>query len=109
MSPERVGYANPERGFVRVKTGFSWPAFFFGGMWAVAKGLWLVALAMFALDALIWFGSGYAAARHNDGLAALGLVFQIAYWVVRGRRANAWWRAKLIKQGYRPAGTNRAT
>ncbi len=109
MSSERVGYINPARGFVRVKTGFSWPAFFFGAMWAVAKGLWLIAIAMFALDALIWFCSGYAAARGNDGLAVAGLVFQIAYWVLRGRHANAWWRAKLVRQGYRPTGPNRAT
>ena len=107
MSSERIGYVNPDRGFVRVKTGFSWPAFFFGGFWAIAKGLWLVALAMLALDGIIWFCSGYAAARQNDGLAAAGFVFQIAYWAIRGRRANGWWRAKLLRQGYKPTGSKK--
>ena len=104
MSSERVGYINPERGFVRVKTGFSWPAFFFGGLWAIVKGLWLVAAAMCVLDALIWFSGGYAEARGDGGLAFAGLLFQIAYWVVRGRYANGWWRAKLLRQGYRATG-----
>ena len=108
MSAERINYFHPARGMVRVKTGFSWPAFFFGALWAVAKGLWLVAIAMLAVDATLWFCSGYAAARHNDGLAALGLVLQIAYWVFRGWHANAWWRARLVKRGYRPAGASRA-
>ena len=109
MSSERIGYVNPDRGFVRVKSGFSWPAFFFGGMWAVAKGLWLAALAMFALDAVIWFCSGYAQARGDGGLAIAGLVFQLGYWVLRGRHANGWWRAKLVRQGYRPAAAKTVT
>jgi hypothetical protein len=107
MASERVGYINPDRGFVRVKTGFSWPALFFGALWAVTKGLWLVALAMFAAEALIWFWSGYAEARGNSGLALAGLLFQLAYRVVIGRHANAWWRAKLLRQGYRPTTTQR--
>jgi hypothetical protein len=109
MASERIGYINPARGFVRVKTGFSWPAFFFGGMWAIAKGLWLPALAMFALDALIWFCSGYAEARGNGLLAVAGMALEIVYWMLRGRHANAWWRAKLVRQGYRPAGANKLT
>ena len=101
MASERVGYTNPERGFVRVKTGFSWPAFFFGTLWAAAKGLWLVALAMLVPEALLWFCSGYAEARGYGGLALAGFLFQIAYRGVVGRYANAWWRARLVRRGYR--------
>lgn len=109
MASERVGYLNPDRGFVRVKTGFSWPAFFFGTLWAVAKGLWLVALVMLVPEAALWFCSGYAEARGDAGLAGLGLLFQIGYRLVYGRYANAWWRAKLVRQGYRPTGANKVT
>lgn len=104
MSPERIGYIHPARGFVRVKSGFSWPAFFLGGLWAVAKGLWLAALGMFAVDVVIWFCSGYAQARGNAALALAGLALQVVYWVVRGRWANGWWRARLLRQGYRATG-----
>jgi hypothetical protein len=109
MTVERIGYINPDHGFVRVKTGFSWPAFFLGGLWAITKGLWLPALSMFALDALIWFASGYAQARGDGGLALAGLAFQLGYWVLRGRYANAWWRAKLVRQGYRATGVKKPT
>jgi hypothetical protein len=102
MSAERIGYLNPDRGYFRVKTGFSWPAFFFGGLWAIAKGLWLVALGMLALDILIWFCSGFAEAKGNGLLAFVALALQIAYWVFRGREGNGWWRAKLLRQGYKP-------
>ena len=102
MKAQRIGYFHPTRGYVRVKTGFSWPAFLFGAMWACAKGLWLPMLAMFALDGLIWFGGGLAGA-HRDGILALGwFLAQIAYWVLRGRWANGLWRAKLLREGWRP-------
>jgi hypothetical protein len=97
---ERIGYMNPDRGFARVKTGFSWPAFFFGGLWAAAKGLWLPFVAMCAADVLLWFASGFAQAQGNGLLALLALVAQVGYWVWRGRQANGWWRAKLLAQGY---------
>ena len=102
MASERVGYIDPDRGFVRVKIGFSWPAFLFGALWAMTKGLWLVALAMLVPEALIWFCSGYAEAHRDGGLALAGFLFQIGYRIVIGRYANAWWRARLVRQGYRP-------
>ncbi len=108
MSAERIGYFHPERGMVRVKTGFSWPAFFFGTLWAVAKRLWLVALAMCVPELAIWFCSGRAEARGDVGLACAGLLFQIVYRWLCGRYANAWWRARLVAQGYRPTGAKRA-
>ena len=107
MASERVGYINPERGFVRVKTGFSWPAFFFGTLWAIAKGLWLVALAMLVPEAAIWFCSGYAEAHGAGALALAGLLFQVGYRIAWGRYGNTWWRAKLVRQGYRPTGSNK--
>lgn len=35
-------WTHPLHGTVTVKDGWSWPGFFFAGLWAVAKGLWLV-------------------------------------------------------------------
>ena len=39
-----------------VKEGFSWPAFFLGGIWALWMRLWWVAILFFALNA----AAGYA-------------------------------------------------
>lgn len=44
-------YAHPTRGSEAVKVGFSWPAFWFGGFWMLAKKLWGYAIAWFSL----WF------------------------------------------------------
>ena len=102
MSAQRVGYFHPARGYVRVKTGFSWPAFFAGGLWACAKGLWWPMLAMFAVDTLIWFASGVGAARGDITLVLGTFAIEIAYFVVRGHLANGLWRAKLGREGWRP-------
>ena len=45
MSVSRLLYFHPKHGFVAVKQGFSWPAFFFGSLWALARrayGLFVV-------------------------------------------------------------------
>jgi len=109
MRAERIGYFHPERGMVRVKTGFSWPAFLFGTLWAFAKHLWPIALLMRVPEAAIWFCSGFAQAHGNVALAGAGLLFQLGYRVFFGRHANAWWRARLVAQGYRPTGAKRAS
>jgi hypothetical protein len=102
MKAQRVGFFHPARGYVRVKTGFSWPAFFAGGLWACAKGLWWPMLAMFVVDALIWFAGGVGAARGDVTLALGTFSIEIAYFVVRGRLANGLWRAQLAREGWRP-------
>jgi hypothetical protein len=35
-------YRYPVRGYAAIKRGFSWPGFFFGIFWALAKRLWKV-------------------------------------------------------------------
>jgi hypothetical protein len=44
----RHGGLDPDRDVALVKEGFSWPAFIFGPLWALARRLWLAA-AGFAL------------------------------------------------------------
>lgn len=41
---------DPTADVVLIKEGFSWPAFFFAGVWALVNRLWLVALALIGLD-----------------------------------------------------------
>ena len=38
---------------VSVSTGFSWPAFLLGAIWALMKKLWLIALLMLVVELLI--------------------------------------------------------
>ena len=108
MTAERLGFLDPGRDYVRVKTGFSWPAFFCGILWASAKKMWGVLLLMLLVEAALYAFGAAVQARHDVplGLAQLGV--QLAYVVLRGWFGNAWWRASLLRRGYRPTGAGRA-
>ena len=38
----------PEDSYVLVKEGFCWPALFFGPLWAIANGMWVIFLLLIA-------------------------------------------------------------
>jgi len=78
-----------------VKEGFSWPAFFFGFVWALCHRLWLVAAALIALGALL----GAALEQFNLGPIAVSLTF-FAFAVLVGLMGNDWRRAALNRRGY---------
>ncbi len=100
MPSIKHSYFHPKHGIVLVKQGFSWPAFFFGSLWALARRVYPVFLAMLVIDALLWFVTGYAAAQGAGGLALLGLLGTITYAVVRGKYGNRWLQSYLVARGY---------
>lgn len=103
MSASHQFFEHPRRGVVRVKQGFSWPAFFFGSLWAANHGLWLPTFGvMLVLDAALWFLAGWAEAQRLPLLALASLVASVAYAVFRGRRGNQWLRHGLLRKGYQP-------
>jgi hypothetical protein len=82
-----------------VKEGFSWPAFLFGPLWALANRMWLVAVALvvglFALGLVL------------DALGVADVVetvISIAIAVLIGAHGNDWRRRALNRRGYREAG-----
>lgn len=107
MASARRGYMHPRHGYVEVKQGFSWPAFFVGSLWAAVKRLWFPTFALMSLlDGLLWFLTGYAEAQRADGLALLGGLATLAYAVGRGWWGNRLWERRLLARGYecvRPA------
>ncbi len=85
---------------VLVKEGFSWPAFLFTPLWALAHRQWLGLVAyvilMLALGvALAWAGMGPVA----DTLAVLLVQLYV------GAQANDWRRWTLRAHGYRMVAT----
>lgn len=98
--PQQI-FLHLREGIAYVKDGFSWPAFFFGSLWAMAKRMWLphVPLLLVA-DAGLWFLTGVAEARDNGGLVLLGLVATLLYAFARGRHGNRWLAASLRRRGY---------
>ena len=97
----KMTFLHKRHGLVRVKTGFSWPAFFFGSLWAAAKRMWFPEfLLLIVVDAGLWFATGLAEASGKLGLALLGLVATIIYAFVRGRHGNRWLSSSLLRRGY---------
>ncbi len=88
-----------DRDIVLVKEGFCWPAFFFSVIWAIWKGLWLVALLFLAIEAALGFLFDVFLV---DPLtqAALALLLAVAI----GLFANDLRRWTLARRGYRDSG-----
>ena len=94
-------YEHPTKGFKAVKSGFSWPAFFFMLFWACLKGLYGFGLLMFCVW-LIIIGV-YAIAIHE----AWGLsdATYISLWMIcalaMGISGNKYLSQSLVKRGYK--------
>jgi hypothetical protein len=85
---------------VLVKEGFSWLAFAFTAFWAVAKGLWVVALMLVSILVLIAVAA--SAFRLGDGVA---LALQLAVSSIFGFEARNIWRWSLRRAGYEEIAT----
>jgi hypothetical protein len=84
---------DPAADVVLVKEGFSWPAFLFSGLWALANRLWLVAAALFAAEIALAFAAqafaldprAFAALSAGLALLAGWLGNDLRRWTLEGR------------------------
>lgn len=79
------------------KGGWNWWAFFFGGLWYLAKGMWVRGLVFFALD-LLAMEIIQASQATSPGLARVVRMLALTYHAVLGRTANAHFAAHRRKQ-----------
>lgn len=92
-------YKHPVFGYEVVKDGFSWPAFFFGWIWALVKRLWVTGVLLLVfVQPLIAFGV-WALGTSDQG-PFIGLVIVIAIPTVIGFFGNSWRRSSLQKRGF---------
>jgi hypothetical protein len=92
-------YVHPFAGAEAVKSGWSWPGFFFTWVWAAVKGLWPQAVVFFlATGSLALFDTSVEANAVMAGL--LGL----AVCLVFGSTGNSWRARNLLARGYRHVG-----
>ncbi len=93
-------YVNSLGAVEAVKKGWSWPAFFFGFVWALVKHLWLVAI----LTLPVWFFFGVLSdvvermqnARFSFALLLVGLILQFLF----GLFGNRWRENSLRTKGF---------
>lgn len=88
-----------------VHVGFSWAAFFWGPLWAVAKRQWLLFILLCLAQIPSVVVSASAELRHDAGLFAFSMLLFVAYMIVCGAFANRWHRRFLERQGFAFRGT----
>ncbi len=101
MKQFRVYQAPSGGGLYAVKQGWSWPGFFFVGLWALVKKLWLIGLGL--LFCGFWLGSMTADADLESELGSHDFLFlglEALVHVLCGLYGNRWREEKLIRQGY---------
>lgn len=102
-------YQHPIRGYVAVKSGFSWPAFFFTWIWAFTKKLWgagLIYLVLFLISNLLYsiFDGLHAEHKADQSyilLMVVTVLFQIGLVISIGAKGNDWRCNALSKRGYK--------
>lgn len=95
----RAGAHTPDRDAVLVKEGFSWPAFFFGPLWALYHRMWFTALGLFALSILIGVAKSIL---HPDPLTDTAITLGVMTLI--GGGGNDWLRTALAARGWRQEG-----
>lgn len=90
---------------VFVPVGFSWPAFVFRPLWALAKRQWLLffllTLALIPLNLVL----DLAESSENPVFILLGCALLISYMVVCGLYGNRWLKHSLESKGYKGEGS----
>jgi len=95
-------YCHPVSAIEAVKVGFSWPAFFFGSLWMLDKGLWGRAglwLVSYAAVRLVATLADTVQGGDYFGLFLMGLLAALA--LIAGANGNRWWVQRLLKRRYR--------
>ncbi|OCG07622.1 hypothetical protein A9G13_05175 [Gilliamella sp. wkB178] len=105
-------FQHPDGRIEAVKQGWSWPAFFFGIIWAIIKRLWGLVGILCGLAVLLFFislafdpisSSGYYSQSQLQSAAALDSflnILAIVVSIVLGRQGNKLRELNLTKKGY---------
>ncbi|MDO9161214.1 MAG: TIR domain-containing protein [Methylococcaceae bacterium] len=83
-----------------VKQGWSWPAFFFGGLWALYKKLWAIGGALLGIAIFIQLIALDSYGEEAQAISAFGSIVSIVVSVVLGMNGNSWRESNLLSKGY---------
>lgn len=94
-------WRSPRGKLIRMAPGFCWDAFFFGGLWALRRGLWQkAAQLLIAWTSMAVADEFFIRNSPNPILVSSEWVFFLAHMYLCGKFGHAWWRDSLLKQGY---------
>jgi len=95
-------YNHPSLGYLAIKNGFSWPAFFLGSLWffknkEYIRGIAGIFFGIFGVSGVILVAMiSYERFQH----IYLALLLALLFWTVAGLMANSWLRFNLIGTEY---------
>lgn len=99
-------YAHPEGDIEAVKVGWSWPGFFFTGLWALIKRLWTIGAAVLAGLLVVAMATTPGETGGSTSMVFNGLALAIS--AIFGQFGNAWLEADLGERDYTYRATIRA-
>lgn len=91
-------FKHPSGTIEAVKQGWSWPAFFFGFVWAMVKKMWKLGIGVVLAILVIGFITGIAASEEMGEaiLNGLGMTANLMF----GVHGNSWREESLIARGF---------
>jgi len=99
---KRAGHgkkSDPDRDLILIKEGFSWPAFFFSGLWALWHRMWLWAVIIIAANVSLSF------TLSRFGIDTLSQsIISFGFAIIIGMIANDLRRRSLSYKEYREFG-----
>ena len=81
-----------------VKQGWSWPAFFFGSFWAMAKKMWGIGIGV--LIGFLVFGMIVAVMGGGSGGEGLINFIALVANIIFGVKGNSWREKNLASRGF---------
>jgi len=88
-------FKNPMNQYEAVKQGWSWPAFFFGAIWACVKKMWGLGIGIFVTFVVLNVLAG-----QNEMLGGIVGLLSLGVYIVFGMQGNALREKNLVKRGY---------
>jgi hypothetical protein len=90
-------YKHESKGYEAVKVGFSWPAFFFSGLWMLGKGFIFLFIFYIIVIPLINFYLYDGPQTPNEWFVGF---IGVLLWFYPGFYGNSWLNKKYIDNGY---------
>lgn len=104
-------YERNDGKFKAVKNGWSWPAFFFGSLWALCAQLWLIGLLLLPVELLLQIlmsateniqrGASGSYAETTSAIGGVIALLALSIRIIFGSYGNSWNRNRLEKSGYK--------
>ena len=88
-------FKNPTGQYEAVKQGWSWPAFFFAGIWACVEKMWGLGIGIIIVFIILNVMAG-----DNEVMNVLVSILSLGVGIVLGMQGNKLREGNLKKRGY---------